>query len=78
MRVEQYTDEVLANCMTCGPDATPGNCQPVAALKAHVAELEKKLAKLGSLAAAQRADLERERALAEKLLTELAKEIAVF
>jgi len=77
MPVEQLTDANLGR-IKCDLEASPDDCQSVAALKARVAELEDLLAKVGSPANVHGADFERERILTDNLLADLTKAIAIF
>ena len=77
MPVEQLTGANLGR-IKCDPDASPDNCQSVAALKARVAELEDQLAKVGSPAKVHGADFERARAWTDNLMADLTKALAIF
>ena len=75
MSVEQLTD--ANGRIKCDLEASSGDRQLVAALKARVAELEDQLAKVGSRADVHGTDF-RERALAHNLLADLTKALAIY
>jgi hypothetical protein len=58
------------------PARSPAGDQPVTALKARIAELQDALAKVEATASGHRADFERERDGADRLVTELLKATA--
>lgn len=58
------------------PARSPAGHHPVAELKARITELQAELAKLEATATGHRADFERERERADRLVTELLKATA--